>query len=592
MQQLADPEDVAEVTMQPLRCDPPQRRVYRPPIASPATRWPALQLHDVCGRLPTPPAFAHADVWRQFLSNTMYALGRFGRVPPCGLLRRLAAAVARDATRYAPEELSGAIWALGALGEKPGAAWHAAFDAAAAARLAQPGFGARAASVVLLSLARLEHHPGRVALGGYSAELLRCAAQRRAGAQALANSLFAFASLHNLLRDRWQAAQDAERDANGGDARSASMPRAAESLPRGDGDAGNPLSFPLPDALDALCAAAAPLLPGCKAQELSQILWALGVLGHDPGPAWRAAFCVAACGADAAAGGARLGPGLRRFGPRELGALLQSHAHLGVAPPPAFLDAWAAAAAPQWPAFEARHAVHAAWALTAVDAPRRCASGASALNAAWTRLAAACAEAEAAGIAAEALMPTAGWAQAGQAALVCAGTDGPDPLAALPVACRSACTAALRRNARRGAASAMQRDVAAALFSGLGVTAELEASVAGGAASVDIALEAHALRGLPGVPQRRVALEVDGPCHDVRCGGRRRRAGGTAMRSRALAALGWRPLVLRHDAWPRGFDARVEALHRLLRGADDDGALEASTDAELAPALQAALRRR
>jgi hypothetical protein len=536
------------------------------------------------------------DFLPQTVANTMYALGRFGRVPPCGLLRRLAAAVARDAPRYAPEELSGAIWALGALGEKPGAAWHAAFNAAAAARLAQPGLSARAASVVLLSLARLEHHPGRVALGAYSAELLRCAAQRRAGAQALANSLFAFASLHNLLRDRWQAMQDAERDANGGEgARSASMPRAAESLPRGDGDSGNPLPFPLPDALDALCAAAAPLLPGCKAQELAQMLWALGVLGHDPGPAWRAAFCVAACGADGTAGGARLGPGLRRFGPRELCSLLQSHAHLGIAPPPAFLDAWAAAAAPQWPAFEARHAVHAAWALTAVDAPRRCASGAAALAAAWAHLAAACAEAEAAGIAPEALMPTAGWAQAGQAALACAGPDGPDPLAALPVACRSACTAALRHNARRGAASAMQRDVAAALFSGLGVTAELEASVAGGAASVDIALEAHALRGLPGVPLRRVALEVDGPCHDVRCGasGRiRRRGGGTAMRSRALAALGWRPLVLRHDAWPRGFDARVEALHRLLRGADDEGALEAATDEELAPALQAALWRR
>ena len=64
------------------------------------------------------------------------------------------------------------------------------------------------------------------------------------------------------------------------------------------------------------------------------------------------------------------------------------------------------------------------------------------------------------------------------------------------------------------------------------------------------------------------------------------------MRSRLLAAAGWRPLVLRHDAWPRGFDARVDALQRLLRGPDDDGALEAATDAELAAAMQAALRAR
>ena len=483
----------------------------------------------------------------QNTANTLWALGRLAPMRGsrhAGLLASLAAHAAPRLGECTVQELSVCLWSFAALDWSPGADWLRAHEAVWREQLhtATP----QSMATALLAWSKLKHMPQRLAWYG---TCLRVRLREDTPAQAVANALCAFGTFFTAAR------------------RGASTPR--------EDTAALTNAAPGMDVLDALAAHALAHMRGFSPGELTQTMWGFATLGYDPGPAWRAALVMLTTtgrGAHAAlAGSGSTMPHLSRFTHNELSSVLWSFAALGVSPGGLWLTAWMQSAQPQWPRFEARHAVNVAWAAVVLR-PLSNEKGAALLDElasrAWEHARRLLAQGEAAGVDASELLPHAGWCALYQAALVrCAEQSVPGNDAGTAAACdalltpegASRATTAWRSQAEETQVSRLQRDVSHALFSGLGVPHTLEKRLPGGLASVDIAIEP------PGEGALKIAVEADGPRHFLRNRQRQPR-GGTLLRNRLLAALGWHVVVIPYYDWEAagGFDERVTYLRVAL----------------------------
>ena len=79
----------------------------------------------------------------------------------------------------------------------------------------------------------------------------------------------------------------------------------------------------------------------------------------------------------------------------------------------------------------------------------------------------------------------------------------------------------------------------------------------------------------PSFPFLGLALEVDGPLHDLRGpdGGPGVPTGGTALKRKLLAAAGWRVVVVGHREWSEA-GSGVAARQMLLRKLEEAGVVE------------------
>jgi hypothetical protein len=472
----------------------------------------------------------------QNVANTLWALAKLAPrrgSRHAGLLAALAAHAAPRLGGFTLQELSVCLWAFAALDWSPGGQWLQAHEAVWREQLhtCPP----QTMSTALLAWSKLKHMPQRLPWYG---TCLRVRLKEETPPQVVANALCAFGTFFTAAR----------REATTPKEDSAALTNAAPGM----------------DVLDALAAHALAHMRAFSPGELTQSMWGFATLGHDPGPAWRAALVMLTT-TGRGAGAAVAVPHLSRFSHSELSSVLWAFAALGVSPGPMWLSAWAQSAESQWPRFEARHAVNVAWAAVVLR-PLSCVQGAAVLDElasrAWEHARRLLAQG---GDAAE-LLPHAGWCALYQAALVrCAEQCEPGNDAGTAAACDALLTpegasraaTAWRAQSEETQVSRLQRDVSHALFSGLGVPHTLEKRLPGGLASVDIAIEP------PGERALKIALEADGPRHYLRNRLRQPR-GGTLLRNRLLAALGWHVVVVPYYDWPDGFDARVTFLRSTL----------------------------
>ena len=472
----------------------------------------------------------------QNVANTLWALGRL--VPMRGsrhaaLLAALAAHAAPRLGSFSLQELSVCLWAFAALDWSPGSQWLRAHEAVWREQLHT--CSPQSMSTALLAWSKLKHMPQRLPWYG---TCLRVRLREDTPPQAVANTLCAFGTFFTAAR---RGATTPKED-------SAALTNAAPGM----------------DVLDALAAHALAHMRGFSPGELTQSMWGFATLGHDPGPAWRAALVMLTTTGRGSHAGVAV-PHLSRFSHNELSSVLWAFAALGVSPGPIWLAAWTQSAESQWPRFEARHAVNVAWAAVVLR-PLSCAQGAALLDELASRAWEHARQLLAKGDDAEELLPHAGWCALYQAALVrCAEQCEPGNDAGTAAACDALLTpegasraaSAWRSQSEETQVSRLQRDVSHVLFSGLGVPHTLEKRLPGDLASVDIAIEP------PGERALKIALEADGPRHFLRNRLRQPR-GGTLLRNRLLAALGWHVVVVPYYDWPDGFDARVTYLRSAL----------------------------